>query len=123
MSLVLYNATKVAPCRAVIMPNPINPLYSCSVSPYKHLTKIILLFLTPPRSNPNLFSLKCASNVAIIIKSVTILMPMITSDVRWLLHALTEYFVCLRVDLFKIFHEPLIYKTKTWLVYVHLVLA
>jgi hypothetical protein len=54
---------------------------------------------------------------------VAILMPMITSDVRWLWHALTENFACLQVDLFEIFHEPLIYKTNTWLVYVHLVPA
>jgi hypothetical protein len=50
-------------------------------------------------------------------------MPTITSDVWWLLRALIEKFVCLQVDLFEIFHESLIYKTKTWLVYVHLVLA
>jgi len=63
------------------------------------------------------------SNVAIIIKSVAIFIPIITQDVQQLLHAPTKNFVCPQVDLFEIFHEPLIYKTKTWLVYVHLVLA
>ena len=108
-SLVLYNTTKVAPCWAAIMPDFINPLYSAA----SVLTNTLLFFSIPPKSHPNLFSLKYASNVAIIIKSVAILMPIITPNVRWLLHAPTKKCICLQVDLIEIFYEPLTYKTKT----------
>ena len=91
-----------------MMPDPTNPLYSAA----SVLTNTLLFFLTPLRSNPNLFCLKYASNVAIIIKGVAILMPMITSDVRWLLHAPTKKCVYLRVDLIEIFYEPLIYNIR-----------
>jgi hypothetical protein len=91
------------------MPNSTNPLYSAALV----LINTLLFFLTPPRSYPNLFSLKYISNVAIIIKSVAILIPIITLDIRWLLYALTKKFIYLQVDLFKIFYKPLIYKTKT----------
>ena len=77
----------------------------------------------PPRSNPDFFSLKYASNIAIIIKSMAIFIPIIILNIWWLLHALTKNFIYLQVDFYKIFHKPLIYKTKTWLVYIHLVLA
>jgi len=48
---------------------------------YKHSTNTILLFLTPPKFNPNLFSLKYISNITIIIKGVAILMPIIMLDI------------------------------------------
>src|SRR6266702_5304076 len=120
---VVQKVTKVAPRRAAVTPDSTNPLYSAASVLTNTLLRPHHYSQRPLHLTLNLFYLKCASNVAIIIKGVAISMPMITSDVRWLLHALTENFVCLQVDPFEIFHEPLIYKTKTWLVYVHLVLV